>query len=169
MALDTTVGGASADSYVTLAEYEAYVVANIDLNFNGHGHDTTHELNLRRAKQWLDRKRNWVGIAQYQTQTGAWPRITDELVDGWPINVDEIPQDIKDAQCELAYQFEQNSVDPFATVSNGATKITKSKAGPVETETEYATYRETPRIVAVEGLIAPYLKAGAGQVHMGRG
>ena len=167
MALDTTVGGASADSYVTLAEYEAYVIANINASYTEA--DATQELNLRRAKQWLDRKRNWVGIAQYQTQSGAWPRITDELVDGWPIDVDTIPQDIKDAQCELAYQFEQNSLDPFTTVSNGATKVTKSKAGPVETETEYATFRETPRIVAVEGLIAPYLKGGAGQVYLGRG
>lgn len=166
MALDTTIGGASADSYVTLAEYEAYVIANINTSYTEA--DATQEMNLRRAKQWLDRK-NWVGIAQYQTQTGSWPRISDKLIDGWPIDVDSIPQDIKDAQCELAYQFEQNSLDPFATVSNGATKITKSKAGPVETETEYATYRETPRIVAVEGLIGPYLKAGSSQVSLGRG
>ena len=168
MALDTTVGGASADSYVTVAEWEAYIENVIgNGNVGGDGHTTDHEADLRRAFSWLNRK-NWVGIAQYQTQAGSWPRITDKLIDGWPIDVDTIPQDIKDAQMELAYLIHEG-LDPFATVSNGATKITKSKAGPVETETEYATYRETPRIVAVEGLIGPYLKAGSSQVSLGRG
>jgi len=45
----------------------------------------------------------------------------------------------------------------------------RSKAGPVETETEYATTRETPRIVAIEGLLAPYGRRLASAAAMVRG
>jgi hypothetical protein len=170
MALTTTIGGASSDSYGTLAAYEAYVVANIDATFNGHGHDSTHELNLRRAAQYLDRNYQFAGYKQYETQARSWPRLTNILVDGWPIDGDTIPQDIIYAQFELAYAFETDSIDPFATITTGTVKRSKSKAGPVEAETEYMTGRDTPRMVAVEGLLRPYILGGAtGQVRMGRG
>jgi hypothetical protein len=167
MALDTTVGGASSDSYVDASTYEAYIVANIDLNFNGVGQTSKHEMNLRRAAQWLDRKYKFVGMQQYQTQSRAWPRLTDVLVDGWPIDPDTVPQDIKDAQCELAYLFEEKSIDPTTTIE-GVVKVARSKAGPVETETEYQGGKSTPRLVAVEGLLQPYLAAGSGQVGLHR-
>ena len=166
MALDTTIGGASTDSYATLAEFEYYVEFVIgDTGIGGHGHDASHESDLRRAFTWLNRK-SWIGTKQYQTQAGAWPRLTSKYIDGWPVDADTIPDDIKNAQLELAYLIHEG-LDPFATVTNGSVKVERSKAGPVETETEYMTSRATPRLVAVEGLIAPYLKA-SGQIKLGR-
>lgn len=171
MTLDTTIGGGSSDSYGALAAYEAYVVANIDANFNGHGHDATHELHLRRAAQYLDRAYTFIGQQQYQTQARAWPRLTDKLVDGWPVDPDTIPNAIVYAQFELAYAFETDSIDPFATLTAGTVKRSRSKAGPVETETEYEQGRATPRFVAVEGLLRGYVISGnsAGQIRFGRG
>jgi len=171
MALDTTVGGAGADSYGTLAEYEAYIVANIDASFDGHGHDSTHELHLRRAAQYLDRQFRFVGYQQYETQSRAWPRLTDHYVDGWSIDSDTIPQAIKEAQFEAAYAFETDGIDVFASVTAGTVKRTRSKAGPVETETEYQVGRSTPRIVAIEGLLRDYIvgSIGGSQIRMGRG
>lgn len=165
MALDTTVGGASADSYGTLAAYEAYVVANIDATFNGHGHDTTHELNLRRAAQIIDREYTFQGYRQYQTQALDWPRVTSILVDGWPVLVDTVPQRVIHAQFEIAYQLETDGLDPLKTVTGGAVKV--AQAGSVMTE--FATFREKPRIVAAEGLLRPLLAAGYGQVRLLRG
>lgn len=167
MALDTTIGGASSDSYGTLAAYTAYVIANIDAAFTGT--DATHELNLRRAVQYIDRKYKFTGYKQYQTQALSWPRVTTLYVDGWPVNADTIPQDIINAQFEVAYAMEADSLDPMATVSTGATKSTTAKAGPVETSTEYFNGRETPRLVAAEGLLAPYIGHGGGQVRVLRG
>ncbi len=165
MALDVTIGGASADSYGTLAEYEAYVVANIKLNFNGHGHDDDHEMHLRRAAQILDREWVYHGKRQYQLQARQWPRVTTQYVDGWPILIDTIPDRVKHAQFEIAYQLETDEIDPLKTVSGGAVKV--AQAGSVMTE--FATFLETPRIVAVEGLLAPLIVAGGGQVRLGRG
>ena len=172
MALDTTIGGTSSDSYGTLADYEAYVVANIDPNFNGHGHDSTHEMHLRRAAQYLDRNYNWIGQQQYQFQARDWPRLTLQLVDGWPIDPDTIPTAIIHAQFEVAYALETAGINPFATLTEGSVKRTRAKAGPVESETEYQSARTLPRIVAIEGLVKSYAiggPIGGGQIRMGRG
>lgn len=168
MALVTTVGGASSDSYVTAAEWETYVAANItQTTLGGHGHEASHEMNLRRAAQWLSQL-NWVGYKQYETQALAWPRITSKLVDGWSIDIDAIPQAVKDAQCELAYLMHEGA-DPWATVSGGTVRRKRSKAGPVETETEYADVFTSPRYVGVMAMLKPYLRAGIGQVRALRG
>ena len=172
MALDTTIGGASSDSYGTLADYEAYVVANIDPNFNGHGHDSVHEMHLRRATQYLDRAYNWIGQPTTSTQALAWPRYTSELVNGFAVPADSIPPAIISAQFEIAYALETAGVNPFATLTEGATKRTRAKAGPVESETEYQSGRTLPRFVAVEGLVKRYTLGGpigGGQIRMGRG
>lgn len=167
MALDTTIGGASSDSYVTAAEYAAYIVANIDATYSGV--TATQELNLRRAAQYLRRNFRWIGTQQYQTQARAWPRLTDKLIDGWPVDPDTIPQAVKDAQCELAYIFEVGGVDPYAAITTGAVKVTRSKAGPVEAETEYFDARQSPRFPAVTGLLSDYTLGGSGQVRLLRG
>jgi len=167
MALDTTIGGASADSYVTAAEYAAYIVANIDASYSGV--EATQELNLRRSAQYLRRNFRWIGAQQYQTQARAWPRLTDKLIDGWPVDPDTIPQAVKDAQCELAYIFEVDGVDPYAAITTGAVKVSRSKAGPVEAETEYFDARQSPRFPAVTGLLSDYTLGGSGQVRLLRG
>ena len=167
MALDTTIGGDSSDSYGSLADYEAYVVANIDANFNGHGHDATHELHLRRAAQYIDRKYSFIGLKQYQTQSRSWPRLVRDLVDDWPVNPDTIPTDIIHAQFELAYIFETDGLDPFATIG-ARTKSEMIKVGPITIDEE-SLPTTTPRIVAVEGLLRSYVKGGAGQIALVRG
>jgi len=166
MALDTTIGGTSTNSYITLAEWQAYwSERNIDVSQSGH--DAAHEANLVQAAQWINQTYNFVGDKQYQYQAMAWPRLTMHLVEGWPIDPDTIPQDIKDAQAEMAYLIHEGA-KPFASVSGGAVVRTKSKAGPVETETEYTNFREIPRFVAIEGLVSRYTVFGGSQIKMVR-
>lgn len=166
MALDTTIGGASADSYVSAADFAAYVVANISATYSGV--EATQEVNLRRAAQWIDSRYDYTGTRQYETQARTWPRVTGLLVDGWPINADTVPQDIKNAQCELAYLIETDSLNPFATVE-ATVKRSRSKAGPVETETEYTGGKSSPRIVAIEVMLRRYTEGGsAAQFRMQR-
>lgn len=167
MTLDATIGGASADTYGTLSEYETYIVANVDASFSQDS--AVSELNLRRAAQYLDRQFRFVGTQQYQTQARAWPRLTEKYVEGWPINPDTVPMGIKHAQFEAAYAFQIDSVDPFATLTAGTVSRTRSKAGPVETETEYEMGRTVPRLVAIEGLLREYVTSGfCGTVKLGR-
>lgn len=168
MALDTTVGGTTTNSYITDAEWQAYWLArNVDLS--AHGHAATHEANLIQAADFINRNYEFVGEQQYRYQAMKWPRLTGiMLVNDWPIDPDTIPQAIKDAQAEMAYLIHEGA-KPFATVEGGAKVREKNKAGPVETEVEYTNFRETPRFVAIEGLLAPYTVYGGAQVRIMRG
>lgn len=165
MALDITIGGTSSNSFVTLAEWQAYWAAR-GVDVTQHGHDDAHEANLIQAADFLNRKYSYVGDRQYQYQSMSWPRLTDVVIEGWPINPDTIPQALKDAQMELAYLIHEG-LNPTATVS-GVVSRKMNKAGPVETETEYLGGMSTPRIVAIEGLLRDYLAVGQGQYGLAR-
>lgn len=166
MAIVTTVGDATANSYITVAEFEAFwTERNVNLS-----HSTAaKESELVKAADYINREYTFVGERQYRYQAMAWPRLTGVyLVKDWPIDPDTIPQDIKDAQAELAYLINQGT-NVFATVEGGAKVREKNKAGPVETEVEYTNFRETPRFVAIEGLLSPYTIYGGAQFKMVRG
>lgn len=165
MAIVTTIGGSTTNSYITVAEYDTYA-ANFGWDIGSV--TSTKENDLRRATVYLNRTYVFVGQTQYQIQSMEWPRLTSQLIEGWPINPDVIPQDIKDAQAELAFLV-HGGTDLLATVTGGSTRRTKSKAGIVETETEYASFRETPRFVAVEGLLSLYVVFGGSQIKVMRG
>lgn len=151
---------AGADSYVTLDTYQAYAIARGWAT----GTETEDEINLRRAFDIINRNWRYRGEAvDYDNQVGAFPRYIVKSRWEYVTPADEIPQRVKDAQCELAYLV-KGGLDPFETIS-GVVGTTRAKAGPVETETTYLGGLSKPRIVAVEGLLAPFLLAGYGQVR----
>ena len=159
MALITTIGAANADSYATLAEYEARAVvmgwALADTN-------AANEINLRRAAMAIDATYEWVGMKQYQFQARDWPRLVNQLVDGWPIDPDTVPQAIKNAQMEMAYLI-QGGADPLATYTGG---IKRQKVDVIEVE--YAGASGRPRYDAVDRLLSGYVTAAPGQSVMVR-
>jgi hypothetical protein len=163
MALDTTIGGTAADSYGTLAAYEAYALA---MNWALTGSNEKNEADLRRAALTLDRKYTFLGMQQYQYQARAWPRLVNDLVDDWPINPDTIPQDIIDAQFEIAFLL-HGGLDPFATIESSSTKESIS-VGPITVAGDTLP-TGAPRIVAVEGLLSGYILGGVGRLKMVRG
>ena len=112
MALTATIASATADTYATLAEYQARATA---MGWTLSGTDAADEANLRRAAVALDALWAFVGYRQFETQARDWPRVTRVVVDGWSVAADTIPQAIKDAQCELAYLI-QGGANPMATV-----------------------------------------------------
>lgn len=166
MAIVTTVGGTTTNSYITVAEYEAFWT---ERNVTISGNTAAKESQLVQAADYINRSYTFVGEQQYRYQAMVWPRLTGiYLVKDFPIDPDVIPQDIKDAQAELAYIIHQGT-NVFATVTGGAKVREKNKAGPVETEVEFTNFRETPRFVAIEGLLSPYTIYGGAQLKMVRG
>lgn len=157
MALDTTIGGAAADSYGEHADFATYAA---NMGWSLAGDTTSQEANLRRATMFLDREYVWLGYKAAQTQALAWPRVVSELdPDGYTIPSDAIPQPIINAQFELAY-LENQGNDLLAFLSGAEVKREKVKAGPVESETEYATGSAAEaRIRSVEGLLRGYVNA----------
>lgn len=105
MALDATVGGASADTYGTLVEAEAYFTARGDTAWTGD--DADKEAALIKAAMYLDNvyRGRWKGQKATRDQALAWPRTWVIDVDGYSVPTAEIPAEIKNAQFQAALLF----------------------------------------------------------------
>ncbi len=94
--IDAEVGGATANSFVTLAEAEAYFAERPDASPWAAADGMTKERALLMAARMLERLR-WHGARATATQALGWPRA------GAPgAEEGAVPRVIKDAQCEEA-------------------------------------------------------------------
>lgn len=161
MSLDTTIGGAAADSYQTLEAFQAYADA---MGWALTATDSEKEAALRRARVYLDRSYAWLGTRATETQALVWPRYIGRLIDGYLVANDEIPQAILDAQSEMAYVI-LGGADPFAALTGGMVTGERVKAAVVETETTFAagSARDRASYPAVDALVAPYVMGKAGE------
>lgn len=101
MAIEATVGGESSNSYVTLAEAEAYFAERLHSDAWAGASESDKEKALLTACRRLERLRYWDGNQPALTdprQALTFPRTRDVDADGSYI----IPQPVKDAQCEEA-------------------------------------------------------------------
>jgi len=143
MTLTVTPGGASDDSLVTLAVFQAYCAAR--------GHDladytdTQQEQSIRRGTVWVEglgaRTRGkignrWPGQRTTSTQRREWPRSGAVRVDGTAIPGATIPADVADAVCEAAFYDLTNAGLLHQTVTP-AEIVTSEAVGPLKVS--YAT------------------------------
>lgn len=94
-----TVG---VDSYVTVAEADAYHTARNNTGWNGS--NAEKEADLKYATLYVDRRYSFVG--EHNGSPGqplAWPRLN--AVDKQGVLRTGVPQEVKDAVCELALQL----------------------------------------------------------------
>jgi hypothetical protein len=163
--ITATVGSASANSYATLAEAETYMEARL----NGTLWDASTDDNKNRALVEAARELDplgWDGYRVDDTQAMSWPR-------SWVVNPDDpnrdyygsttVPQRVKDAQCELAFQFIKSGVTDVAA-QDPYDYITEKKIDVLVTK--YAPPGSRPRGLAryprVMKLIRPLLVASSG-------
>jgi len=158
IAIDATVGGASANSFATLAEFTTYMEGR--LNSDTFDSATTDEQNraLVEATRELS-ARVWVGRRASSTQALAWPR-------DWATNPDSptfdyydndvIPQRVKNATMELAFQFLVAGTTDIASLD----RLAGVKRKRVDVlETEYDTNRRPtglyryPRVMTEVGAL----------------
>lgn len=150
MALDATLGGASANSYVTVAEADAYFAtsfgrtawgsASADAYFAtsfdrtawGSASAANKEIVLIESTRLLDLLVSWKGYVKSDTQALRWPRTHVPNIDGQYNGVESyisdsiVPKDVKNAVFELAYSLLSNG--GFQASEN---ELSKVKVGPV--------------------------------------
>lgn len=131
-AIDTTISGANANSYLTLAEAEAYFDDRLNISAWQDTDADNRTRALLHAAQRLERE-NWLGDRATTTQRLAWPRIGVAKVEEY--ESDEIPQQIKDAQCELALHLLANGAAPGA----GNSRVKSFSADGLSVTREFAT------------------------------
>lgn len=163
LTVEDGTGVANADSYVTLVEWQTYGAAFLNVDLTAHGHDASHEANLRRAAQYLGAAYLWKGDKVESGQALAWPRYISGYVDGYPVASDEIPEGVKRAQMEMAYLIHEGA-DPFATITGGAVKSKREKVDVIEEATEYASFRDRDAYPMVDQLVGPYVDGKVGTV-----
>ena len=169
MALTTTVGGATSDSYGTLDAFYAYCEA-MGWVYSTFGYDETIEVALRRSTMWLDRESNFIGVKVAKAQALEWPCYTGGVTDknGFVIESDEVPQPIIDAEFEMAWMI-LNGETPLATIENGAIKTESVSAGSVARSVTYGGISSKKEFTAVAGLLQGLATGGSNQSDLIRG
>ena len=102
MALDATIGGTASDTYGTLAESNTYFDAREASGWDGT--DAVKEMALRKSATFLDNvyRGKWKGLRVNRDQARAWPRSYAIDSDGYSVESDVIPPELKYAQFEAA-------------------------------------------------------------------
>lgn len=103
MTIIVTPGGSDSNSYATLAEANAYHSTRLHNSAWTNANDTTKEAALLWATRTLDSNMCWKGRKATEEQALDWPRYAVYDKDGYYIDSDVIPQQVKDAQSELAF------------------------------------------------------------------
>lgn len=111
MALDPTVGGEDADSYVSLVEADAYLTKRLDTEAWNEADTPTQEAALVSAAYRLDQEA-WRWSKASDTQALEFPRTGQTDKNGTRIDDDEIPVWLQRAQIELALALlSENTLD----------------------------------------------------------
>jgi hypothetical protein len=163
MALDATLKGASANSYVTQAEASTYFGGRLDASAWTAASSAEKDAALMMATMRLESE-NYRGWKLSFTQRLSWPRFGTTDRDGFLYSQDAIPVVIQQATFEYALvllreptRLDDSGLEAFVNVQLGNLNV-------------------TPRVLAstrlpalVRQLLAPVLQGGGGMaVHVGR-
>ena len=153
--IDATVGGANANSYLTLADATTIIdgfVEDADVKHWNSGNTDSRNRALFTATQRLDRER-FLGARATDTQALQWPRTGVRKPDtyintyavGFPFRIttdyytdDEIPQQVQYAQAVLAVYLHNNTdalglsgLEDYKNVKIGNLDVTPNTYGAV--------------------------------------
>lgn len=146
-AIDATVGGASANSYATLAESNTYH-ANHPYSETWDGASDDEKCRaLVTATRLLDYWFEWAGSPTDGVQNLLWPRLGCVAPSGLTQASDAIPARIRDAACEWARQL----LDDDRTADSDVERqgLTSLKAGPIYLTFQAAVAKPVPDAVEV--------------------
>lgn len=177
LALVETVGSASANTYATLAEAEAYFASRLNTDGRLDAWTDAVEENKKRAlvqaARRLDQERfqgspvnPLNGTSTSTTQALQWPRYNTCDANGWSYEGTMIPPCVKDAQCEIALDFLNADADPFA--NSGLESFEEMTVGPIKLRPR-ESFPAGGLADHVRRLLRPVLVGGAGSVRLVRG
>ena len=160
--IDATIGGASANSYVTLADADAYFETTPDAtNWDDKTNDQKNRA-LISATRWIDAL-SFYGKRCSETQALKWPR-EDYKVDGIELACTLIPVGVEIATYELARAL-ANDTDAI-TGSTGTTGLyDEVKLGDLQVR--YKDSSMTPGVINNVFDVYPWLQSYLGPYCMG--
>lgn len=170
--IDATVGGASANSFVTLAEAQAYCDSRLNESlWEAAATDSKNRALVEATRELCTR--TYVGVQATSTQALRWPRMfapnPDDPYQYWYLT-SIIPQRIKDATCELALQFIKAGTTDIAALDS-TMNVRRKRIDVLETEYTDPSQRATglARFPRVMNLIRPLLASAGPSFQIVRG
>lgn len=156
----TNVSG--ANSYVTVDEVRAFATLRGITSLPANDGDV--EPLVIKAMDYVEKHRNlFRGRKSNSDQPLQWPR-RRVYVDQIYVDSDSIPQDLKNATCQLAIDAVSEDLDP----NGDGQEIVREKVGPIETEfakTGSSTTR--PQLNRADNFLKPLLK-NSGRTYVTR-
>ena len=175
IAIVATVGASNANSFCSEAEAVSYAATRLNApsgwtTFEG----TTCTESEKKALIEAQRDINVMMFHGNRTATDqalAWPRYSAPNPDSYDyFDSTEIPQRVKDAQCELAWQYIKAGTTDLASMD--ATRgVIQEVVGPLSTTWESGASRPTglARTPRVQALLKPLLSGSANSLRVVRG
>lgn len=142
MALDATVGGATANSYITEADATAYLTSSrLYISAWTSATLANKEVALIWATSLIDTSYEFEGSKWTLGQALRWPRIGAIDIDGVLISSGSVPEVLKRATALLALNLlTSNRMEEPALLGLG---ISEAKVGPMEVKIESGQVKET--------------------------
>jgi hypothetical protein len=157
MALDTTPGGLTADSYCDVAEADAYHASRGHNDVWAAADVAEKERHLKWATSVLDARCGWRGARASAEQALAWPR-RGVVLDGCPLADTAIPRQLKHAVAEYAFRL----LGEDWTAGLGPVVDEGVQVGPLKTSKE--THRPIPSQVLA--LLGHLVQGSAGGIRV---
>lgn len=156
MALDTSPGASTAESYVSVSDFQAYC-QKVGYDLAGKA-DAELEQALRRGTRGIDGLYGprFIGAPVTVSQALEWPRI-GAVWRGAELPDDEIPQKVKDAACEAAWRELSDPGSMQPDLDRGG-KIKQMQAGSVNMVFADGAPAETT-FAAIDGLLAGLVRS----------
>lgn len=158
-----------ANSYVATADADAYLAARgMDADWSAK-QDGDKEALLVRAMDYMRAayRGRWKGWRVRDHQALDWPRqgvIVFDLPFNGQVRFDTIPDEIKNAQIELAYR----QMAAATSLMNDLSRATLSETAGSVSVTYDAHSPQQTRYVQVDALLSPYLTSTGVMVQVGR-
>ena len=155
-------GKSDSESYISVADASNYHTVRGNTAWAALATDALREAALRKATDFMRQayRSRWQGYKVNEDQALDWPRY-DVEVEGYAIDSDIVPTEIKNACAELALRASAADLNPDLTQG-----VAREKVGQIEVEYDKASPQFT-RYRAIDALLSPYLKAGGGGCSMG--
>lgn len=170
MILEDGTGVPNADSYVTVAEADAYVTARgLGLSWLALD-DAAKQAYLVRAVDYMAAayRGRWKGYRRATLQGLDWPRQGVMLTDlpyGALVQYNTIPEEVKRAQIELALRQMTRADNPL--MQDLERGVLSETVGPLSTTYDTHSPQQT-RYAQVDNMLAPYLASSGVMVRLGR-
>lgn len=165
MALTVETGSivSGADAYVSTADADAYF-SNLNNTTWAALSTANKEAAIRAATSFIDATYIFRSEIYNAEQPLLWPRVSFYGPSGKYYPPNSVPQVLKDATCELAYEYSQNGA--FLPIADRGNSIKRVKAGSVEVE--YTDGASTQKTFAYVGrLMNDIVMSAAGAGNLG--